>query len=456
MSAAEETRIFGAVLLEQRRVMRELAGEEVYAAAMAELPEDVRREYERLSMLSWCRHSTATEVTQRIGHALGRRPEAWQAEVVRTGIERTLSGVWKVLLRFSSDDALIKRTALLYSKACDRGRLTAEQLAPGHVKLTLSEWPDIPELDLIALATGIETVLRVVGRKTVIVTWAREPPVVTFTVKATADSKPPLNRSERAPSSDAPKSKGMLRVGLLSSFILFGCGSNTRTVAEPSPSPTAVPVVLAPHISETPTAAPEQAPPDPCHIGEELTLAHEAIARSAEPLEWLRQARARLFSSDEAERALGGISQEIVSLLWRRRYEGLVHFTSPKGLCLRAAKGASCETLTLEELAACGHSPKRRPWAVATGQDASPEYTCGEAFRKIFYARDFLRAPEVHFNCFPEPGRGNNRAPIVLSGPARGYVEFHDPGGSDGIGRSLWLVFDGEPDNPVLVEMISD
>lgn len=199
MGESEETRIFGAVLLEQRRVMRELAGEEVYAGVMAGLPDDVRREYERLSMLSWCRHSTATEVTMRIGRALGRRPEAWQAEIVRAGIERTFTGVWKVLLRLSSDDALIKRTALLYSKACDRGKLKAEQLAPGLVKLTLSEWPDIPELDLIALATGIETVLRVVGRKTVIVSWMREPPVVTFTVKATADTTPPGIRSERAP-----------------------------------------------------------------------------------------------------------------------------------------------------------------------------------------------------------------------------------------------------------------
>lgn len=199
MNPRQETRIFGGVLLEQRRVMQELAGAEVYARVMKELPEDVRVEYERLSILSWCRHSTATEVTQRIGRALGKRPEVWQAEVVRTGIERTLTGLWKVLLRFSSDDALVKRTALLYSKACDRGKLTPDQVAPGHVKLTLSEWPDIPELDLVALATGIETVLRVVGRKTVVVSWVREPPVVIFTVKATADTA-------RSPTSVVPGS----------------------------------------------------------------------------------------------------------------------------------------------------------------------------------------------------------------------------------------------------------
>ena len=111
--------------------MQELAGPEMFERVMAELPADVRREYEGLSILSWCRHSTATEVTQRMGSALGQRPEVWQAEVVRTGIERTLTGLWKVLLRFSSDDALIKRSALLYSKACDRGSSRRIRSGPG-------------------------------------------------------------------------------------------------------------------------------------------------------------------------------------------------------------------------------------------------------------------------------------------------------------------------------------
>jgi hypothetical protein len=185
MSASDETRIFGAVLLEQRKVLRELAGEEVLASVIAGLPDDRREEYEGLTLLSWCRHATATEVVVRVGQALGKRPEAFQAEVVRAGVERLFGGVWKVLLRFSSDDALIKRTALIYSKACDRGRLAADQLGPGHVKLTLSQWPDVPDLAIVALAAGIESVLRTVGRKPLI-TWKREGPVVVFDVRASA------------------------------------------------------------------------------------------------------------------------------------------------------------------------------------------------------------------------------------------------------------------------------
>lgn len=187
MAVQTETRIFGAVLLEQRKVLAEIAGAEVLESVIAELPDDQREEYEGLTLLSWCRHTTATEVVVRVGRVLGKRPEAFQAEVVRAGVERLFGGIWKVLLRLSSDDALIKRTAILYSKACDRGRLDAESLSPGHVKLTLSEWPDIPDLAIIALAAGVESVLHVVGRKALI-THRRELGAVVFDVRASPDS----------------------------------------------------------------------------------------------------------------------------------------------------------------------------------------------------------------------------------------------------------------------------
>jgi hypothetical protein len=186
MAVPHETRIFGAVLLEQRKVLAELAGEDLLDSVVRGLPDDQREEYEGLTLLSWCRHTTATEVVVRVGAALGKRPEAFQAEVVRAGVERLFGGIWKVLLRLSSDEALIKRSALLYSKACDRGKMSAEALGPGRVKLTLSEWPDIPDLGIIALAAGIESVMRVVGRKAII-THKRERDVVVFEVHAAAD-----------------------------------------------------------------------------------------------------------------------------------------------------------------------------------------------------------------------------------------------------------------------------
>lgn len=248
-------------------------------------------------------------------------------------------------------------------------------------------------------------------------------------------------------------------VSCLVSPQLIACASASPaspTTPPPSPATDAPPPPRAEKAPEVQTPAPP-VPVDPCHIEDELTLAHAAFAAKEPALPWLDAARPRLLSHEEAERSLSGIAQEIVHALAYRHYDKLRNFADEDGICLRAARGAACEMLTLDELTACGHFGKRRAWAVDEGKgEAPPEYTCGEAFRKIFYARDFLRAPEVRFNCFPEAGRSKKAAPIILSGPARGYVEFHDPGPADGTWRSLWLVFDGEPAAPVLVEMISD
>jgi hypothetical protein len=229
--------------------------------------------------------------------------------------------------------------------------------------------------------------------------------------------------------------------------------------ASPEPAPAAATAAVPSEPSKASTAAappkaPQPAdPPDACHVNEQLQLAYESLKPEGRKAEWLANARVKLLPQEDAERAFTGIAQEIVSALAHKNYGKLAAFAPKEGICLRAAKGAPCQNVSPRMLTACSASGTRSPWAVDDGHSDAPQYTCGEAFRKIFYARDFLHA-KAEFNCFPEPGRGNNAAPIVLSGPRIGYVEFHTE--SDAGYRSLWLVFDGAPNAPELVEMISE
>ena len=192
---------------------------------------------------------------------------------------------------------------------------------------------------------------------------------------------------------------------------------------------------------------------DACHVSEQFALAYETMKPENPKEEWLARARAKLLPKELAERVLTGIAQEVVSALAHKKYEKLAAFAPEDGICLRPAKGAACQIVSKSALAGCSASAKRSPWAVDDGGSDAPQYSCKEAFQKIFYARDFLHA-KAEFNCFPEPARGNNPAPVVLSGPRLGYVEFHTEG-EDGF-RSLWLVFDGTEKAPELVEMISE
>ncbi len=232
-----------------------------------------------------------------------------------------------------------------------------------------------------------------------------------------------------------------------------------RPAPASTPSEASVPAVVpAPHPPSAASAAPpvrSEPEADACHLTEELARAREVIAPDAKEPEWVAEARARLLSQEGAQRALTGISQEIVSAIAHKRYDNVAALIASEGVCLRPAKGAPCHQLSARELAACGHSSTRTAWAVDGGAEQA-KYTCAEAFRHIFYPRDFLRHVTVRFNCFPDPGRGKSPSPLVLSGPRSGYVEMYSAGSPGEGWRSLWLVFDGEPDTPVLVEMISE
>ena len=167
MGVTREPRVSGQVMLDQIRVMEEVAGREALDAARATLPPEAQAELESILPVSWIDSGITNDYVYALARQLGRDPEKLQVEIVRRGVERTLTTLWRILLKFTSDEALVKRTPLLYSKTYDVGELVSRIEMPGRVDAELRGWPvpEVPRLDLIGLAMGIETVLRCAGRK---------------------------------------------------------------------------------------------------------------------------------------------------------------------------------------------------------------------------------------------------------------------------------------------------
>lgn len=193
---------------------------------------------------------------------------------------------------------------------------------------------------------------------------------------------------------------------------------------------------------------------DECGVERELDLAYERIGEGAPRNEWLGSAREKLLPPDVAERAFTGISQEILSALAHRKYEKLAAFVGKDGVCMRVTKNAPCQELSPRALSGCAASRVHITWPIGPGDEEPPPYDCRDAFQHVFYARDFLHVGEPRFNCFSPANGGSGAASIIASGPHLGYVELRSEG--SGGTRSLWLVFDGDPRAPELVEMISD
>jgi hypothetical protein len=96
-------------------------------------------------------------------------------DVARISIERTMRTLWRVLLRLTTDQALVSRTPVIYGKSYNRGRLEAHITESGRAEIRLLDWPAAPEWPLRATKIGIETVLRIAGRQDVRIIYTRTP-----------------------------------------------------------------------------------------------------------------------------------------------------------------------------------------------------------------------------------------------------------------------------------------
>jgi hypothetical protein len=159
----------------QLRAARALSSDEAVERALASMEEEQRLELMGTLAVSWCRLTTVRAFHEATAAVVGEDVNAWHLRVVERAMQQTFSTIWRFFLRLTSPDALVKRAANVYAKTFDTGAMEAQVLAPGHSLAILSKWPDAPEFHLNALATGIATMLRVAGRKTVNVHWERTP-----------------------------------------------------------------------------------------------------------------------------------------------------------------------------------------------------------------------------------------------------------------------------------------
>jgi len=175
-------RVSGAVILTQIGSLIELYGRDTYDRALARLPDGPRRDVEELLAIGWIPASTAQLLKDAVAALVGRTSEEVQVQVVRASLGQIINVFWRLLLRHVSDEALVKRTPLLYSRTFDRGELVAQVIGPGHASFELLGWPDVSDYDILGLATGIAFVLEHAGRKGAAGRWSRSGGRVIFEV----------------------------------------------------------------------------------------------------------------------------------------------------------------------------------------------------------------------------------------------------------------------------------
>ncbi|MBX3249851.1 MAG: hypothetical protein KF901_21920 [Myxococcales bacterium] len=167
MRTGEKGRTSGATTRDAHAILERLVGAEVVARALQRLPTDERQVYEGATSVSWIDCDVVEHVYEAIAAEAGRDVPSLQAEVMRAGVERTVHSLWRILLRFTSDNALVTRTPLFYRKVFDKGEMVSRVVERGRAEIEMRGFPEMSDFHLRGLMVGIQCVLEAAGRRDV-------------------------------------------------------------------------------------------------------------------------------------------------------------------------------------------------------------------------------------------------------------------------------------------------
>ena len=99
-------RASGALIAKERAVLEGIVGAEVVVRALDRLPPALRSEYEDITALTKIPTSTVEAVYHAVAQETGRDVYRLHREIVRGGVEQAMKTIWRVLLKFTSDQAI--------------------------------------------------------------------------------------------------------------------------------------------------------------------------------------------------------------------------------------------------------------------------------------------------------------------------------------------------------------
>lgn len=170
----DEPAVAGTMVHNTLEFFRQRYGAPHLEAALGALPVADREALEVLP-IGWAPLRALVRLYEQLSQRHDVSVEKLHSEAARWSAERTLSTIWRTLLRFTSDSALVQRAPVIYGRTWSKGALSARPLGAGRAELVLSGWPDVPEFALRSLRIGIGTTLELAGRGEVRMTSDRTP-----------------------------------------------------------------------------------------------------------------------------------------------------------------------------------------------------------------------------------------------------------------------------------------
>lgn len=182
--------VLGAAVMARRRANEDIVGKVTVEAALEKVAPEIRSEWDGLHALSWISLEDVEAIQDAIAVEARRDPEELHDAVIRASVERALKGLYRMVLRYASDEWLVAQTAAIFRHTRKRGDLSSTIPEPGRAELSLTGWRGIRDRHVRQVAIGVERVLTLSGRRDVRVESQPAPDGATFVVTWRGDHAP--------------------------------------------------------------------------------------------------------------------------------------------------------------------------------------------------------------------------------------------------------------------------
>jgi hypothetical protein len=162
---ALEAKVSGVVISAQLQDFQARFGEAVMDQVRAALPADIRDEFALVTAMSSIRCTSIEKFYEVASKVLNIPAADLHTETAVRVTGRTVTSVWRVLLRIATDDILVARSPSLFKKAYPQGRLEVMRSGKGFAEVRVVDWPEMSEFAVRGLRVGVESTLRAAGRK---------------------------------------------------------------------------------------------------------------------------------------------------------------------------------------------------------------------------------------------------------------------------------------------------
>jgi hypothetical protein len=161
----------GAEIMCFREALEELEGAEAVRRATARLSPAARTALDELTPMCWAPTELLTELADAVARGTHENRDVVLERTAREGLTRTLRLFFRAFLNGHTDEALLARAPIIFSRLRDTGHVEARLRGARDAELRLTGWPSVDPRQMKLVAIGFEALFALAGRRSPLCHW---------------------------------------------------------------------------------------------------------------------------------------------------------------------------------------------------------------------------------------------------------------------------------------------